>query len=166
MKLNMAWKLFHFQGQFNLHQGRKLFWCSRITNQDVLCDVIIIKNNTKLILSNWKKARRAGLYFFQDLFPLISNEKEKKTKQTRNQKESQVKSRAVPEPRSLECGQAGWQEVRQDSDGNLPGLQRKLTQTDVLLRNILLTTNQHPLTKTCSVGNLPALFIMALLFLQ
>lgn len=131
MKLNMAWKLFNFQGQLSLHQGGKLFRFSCITNQDVLCDVIIIKNNRKLILNNWKKARRAGLYFFQDLFPLIS--KERKKRKTRNQKEFQVESRAVPEPRSLESSQAGWQEVRQDSDGNLPGLQRKLTQTDVLL---------------------------------
>lgn len=158
-------KTVSFPGQLNLHQGGKLFWLSHVTNQDVLCNVIIIKKTpTKRMLNNWKKACRAGLYFFQDLLPLVSKERGKKNKTKQGIRKN---PRFSPEPsRSLESGQAGWPEVRQDSDGNLPGLQRKFTQTDVLLRNILLTTNQHPLTKTCSAGNLPALFIMALLFLQ
>lgn len=87
-------------GQLNLQQGVKLFWLSHVTNQDVLCNVIIIKKNpTKRMLNNWKKACRAGLYFFQDLLPLVSKERgKKKQNKTRNQKESQVESQAVPEP--------------------------------------------------------------------
>lgn len=82
-------------GQLNLHQGGKLFWLSHVTNQDVLCNVIIIKKTpTKRMLNNWKKACRAGLYFFQDLLPLVSKERGKK--KTKQNKESERIPGLVP----------------------------------------------------------------------
>lgn len=140
-------------GQFNLSSfsGReeRLLWVSHLTDQGTgLCDVLIIK------IANSEQSEAANVCFSQDLFPVIK-EKKKKIKK-RSQEESQVQSRAVLEPWSLESCQASWQEIRQACDGNLPVFHRKFIQTETLLRNILLMTNWHSLTKTCAVGNLPA----------
>lgn len=95
-----------------------------------------------------EKARQSQCVFLPRPFP--SNLKKKK-------KEVRKNHRFSPEPSwSLESCQASWQEIRRVCGGNLPVFHRKFIQTETLLRNILLTTNQHSLTKTCAVGNLPA----------
>lgn len=72
-----------------------------------------------LIQDNQKKPSRANVYFCQDLFPLKKKKKSQK-RSKRSQEESQVQSRAILEPWSLESCQASWQEVRRACDGNLP----------------------------------------------
>lgn len=142
MKLNAVQKIFHFQGSLTL--GREESCSGSPTEQTKgLCWARSLLSKY-LTLNNQKKARQSRCVFLPRPFPSINK---KRSKKKRSQEESQVQSRAVPEPWSLERCQASWQEIRRACDGNLPVFHRKFIQTETLLRNILLTTNRHSLTK-------------------
>lgn len=81
-----------------------------------LCKVFTIKMSNS---GQSEKAKQSQCVSLSRPFP--SKRKKKSQKRSkRSQEESQVQSRAILEPWSLESCQASWQEVRRACDGNLP----------------------------------------------